>query len=1291
MWNCRKLKTLHEDGSPVDFIVSLPASLLQVSSKEARKRSRSSSKQSEHRKSDKKKKKGKGSASRSRSGSRKGHKKEKKDRRDGHSDKEISKESQLRSKKAMNVNSLLLSKLLEFPELASSHIFNVVLNYHTLEVFLRRPMDSKDSKSLRLDYALQLDRHERTLKFFHLINTPQQIENLTPFEKFCLNIIMISIPESPLMALVMGEFNDLQVQLATSKFRSSKLQVLSPEDKGYEVVSLVATMIHKGTFKKFFLGAIKTFEELNNLMDSYSPAELPLVIENFINSGWLDVLCLEVLMLNRTRKLELEEIRVLEAIFANMSFVSHRSLEKLYSLIEQLQKEEIMMSFSPFNHKDSQAFVDAVCKALNHKPKLYPSKKDSENERELEYIQTVAESRILTRKRFSGSPIDINLSSLLLLLNHAVIKIETGSLKFAELTFENMFDSVYKAIDVMLDLFWVCRYPETTNFEQNTKADLNPGVYLQISLRCLQLAVFLYRQKLEFINSSRSSPREFLNVDLITLCALIYSTDLERQSDFDLVNLKNDINSNIERILHAAGRFVPESSSPADRVLNKLIELAITSTSNAKVLKLLLIYVSACPKTQQNQAFADTLLKQPNTKSISLRNYCSERSLLYLFDYMLDNVDKSALHRLVTHVVQIPDPASQFHLKQLFNQLLNSDWKIHEGIYKLAEDIARNLAVKEGPVLKRGLTGTAKNNFFGILLILAQNPVWKGIAIEGDLGDVLLADAESSLKDGWFLELDISSAADHLSFFMKLAAILVNRDYGMSSVLADVKEAKDGTKLEYLFEDLPKESLIQDMVKKLDGIVQPLVDYLGKNPTTEQRDTLEKILVNWTSFLQAMSQSTICQIMLLYTLYTKQARSIANPLTLLDKLTQVLLASGTETSCEALVNILSTVSNLLASPSTGKPLKSKRRLAAIEKFVGGDVSTLLSRIADHVSQSSPDSRWAILAKLLVESIENDVQQCSSAYDKDENESYANSRDFKERLRKFLKIKEDKEKDSLKKYAKKRVSALDFNPAYQSIIYQFNEKTTDEFLAEDARSRLWHEVFLEEIQENNRVSLDQSFGETARDKECNIEFEVKPAKDDAMSTSAEPQAQANFNFTVFKEVIFQNTHRLVESKTYAPSMDYPRPGLTSTLSGQNYLPNAPLSARASSTRAASTHVDEFKGVSNQGISPFSDKQVAPPPLIRPEIPPPARPVPVPSSYQPSLPQLTPAVSAYEPHAVTPIVPFMTAPQTFASQMPDYNPFPAQQPPAKPADISKGEVQTLLGMLKNKFSQRRPPNA
>jgi hypothetical protein len=1288
LWNSRSLKICHDDGTPIDFIVYLPSSVINGGQKDGKKRSRSNSKQSEPKKSEKKKKKGKASGSKTRSSSRKGHKKEKKDKRDGNYDKSSNHDAINRSKKAMNMISLLLSKLLELPELANYHIFNISLEYYTLEIDLRKPFSPKDgykdSSLMRPELFNHIEKQQRALKFLDLINSPHHTESMSTLEKFCWNVILISIPESPLMALVLSEFNDPQIQLSSSNFGSSRLLPLTSDSKGYEAASMISNVIVKGTFNKFFLGAIKTFEELHKIIESYNILDLPIVIDNLVSTGWLEVLCLEVIKLHKVRKLELEEIRVLEVIFAQMCFKTTRSLEKIYALIEQMQREDLMMSFSSFNHRDSKAFVESLCKSLNHKSQITPSLRDKEGEREYEFYQNVADSRIRTRNRFSGSHIDINLASLLLLLNHAVVKFNVRSLKFAELVFDKFYDGIFKAVDVMLDLFWVCRYPESANFEENTKADLNPKHYLQISLRCVHLALVLFREKLEFICNSRSSLGEFLNVDLITLCGLIYSTELEVDSGPELIQLKADIDNNIERIVHAAGKFDLDSKSPADRVLNKLIEVSITSPSTAKNLKLLVIYLSSCSKTQSNQAFIDTLLKKPASRSQSLRNYCSERTLLYIFDYMADSLDRSSLFRLMTHVVHIPDQNAQYQLKRLFEQLLKQDWKVHEGIYKLMEEVARNEITGEKSSPVKALQGFAKNNYFGILLILARNPIWKAISMEGDLGDLLLADLENSLKEGWYLDLDINLQSEHLCSFLKLASILVNREFGMTSFLSDTKDSKEGSKLEYLFEDLPKESLIQDMVRKLDAIIQPIIGYLNQNKNFLDQEHFSKILMNWTNFLKAMSQSTICQIMLLYTLYTKQVKTSANPLTTFENLLQVLLSIENPILDEALSNTLLTVCNLMSSPSTGKPLKSKKRLTAVEKMLGGELSVLLPKIAFHVDNKTDQNQWTVLSKLLCDKLSNDLLNCSTQFDKDENESYSNSRDFKERLRKFLRLNEEREKEILKKYPKKRVGAFEFNYAFQSFIFQFNEKTTEVLLPEDSMSRVWHKTFLEENSHFVGMSLHDTFSGNLKEKDEQIEFEFNRKAEDLNGKGSEPETYAKMDFSVFKEIIFQNTHRLIESKTYTPMPETSRPGGLGGPPGLAFGGGVPSLSRVSSTRAASTHVDEFKGVPLVGPPVFPDKPQQMQSTPRPETPQQSR---TPSVYQPTMPLPTPTM-AFEAHGPS-IAPFGQQTQFAPAPVIDYSPFHNLAPAPHTAPLVKNDAQALLALVKNKLLQRKPP--
>ena len=323
--------------------------------------------------------------------------------------------------------------------------------------------------------------------------------------------------------------------------------------------------------------------------------------------------------------------------------------------------------------------------------------------------------------------------------------------------------------------------------------------------------------------------------------------------------------------------------------------------------------------------------------------------------------------------------------------------------------------------------------------------------------------------------------------------------------------------------------------------------------------------------------------------------------------------------------------------------------------------------------------------MLVESIETDVLQCSTQYDKDENDSYANSRDFKERLKKFLKIKEEKEKESMKKYPKKKLSTWEFNEVYQSIIFQFNEKATDELLTEDSRSRVWHKAFIEETNNAPNTCLDEETEATWKHRIDSFEFEVKRKEETVSTKAATAELLQNFNFAVFKDIHFQSTHRLIESKTFVPVVETPKSAPHGSMTGLNYTSSNPLSARASSTRAASTHVDEFKGVPNPIHSPYPDKSLGSVPSNRSDLPPQTRPPPL-APFQPSLPLVTPTLPTFDQHPLPAHQPYIHPNPPYMNPTQDYNPFPATPAPG----ISQGDVQQLLSMLKiHKNHQKRPP--
>lgn len=1298
---------LRQDGKPVEFIIEI-----KEGKNVDKKRSRSASKSSkEHRhKSDKKKKKGKDSRSRSRSrSSSKKHKnkekKAKKSTRESHYERDSSVKDSHNATRALNIVSLLLRKLLEFPHLSSSAAFIIGITYFTLEIEVSQWLnDQKNHNNLHKHQQVARSSDElqiKILKFLDQVTNSKESLAITPFERLCLNIMLSKLPTSNVIDSLVPQLHSSAIKLRMCRTWHRGIEMTEPSDTSFKSLSMIASAIHKGNFKKYYLGAMMVFDELNRSLELMSEDKGPEIVEKMLSSGWIDLLCFEVAKLHKSRKLDSEESNIIEAILAQLAFKTVYSLSKVTAMVELLQRDELMLSFSTMNHKEAKGLVDSLCKLLKYTPlplslEAVKVKKEAFKGRmleyrELEFTQSAHEARFRVKKLFTSSKSEIDLASLLILLNKLSRTLEPGSQYFSELVNSKLFDALMQVIDTMTDLFWVCSYPEVASLEDTSKADLNPQHYLQVSLKALYHCTEMFKQKLEFMSRTRPSSVEYLNVDLICLCSLIYLTNVREEEKQISKMFKIEIDRNIEGILKAVGTFEADSGSKTDRVLNRLIELSLTSRNTWKSLVLLQIYISASNK-QLSSVVVDTLLCQPSSFSkVPLRTLCAERSPLYLFDYMIDYRDRSVLHRLLDHILDIADLNCQIALRDTLDHLMKRGTsKLLEGIFKVIEKIAKANLVEVQSVRDANTQMYWHTNFYGILCTLAQNHIWKSIAVEGDLGDILLNNLERSLPSGWYESGNTESSINCFCLFLNFAEMLIDKRFGMSNQLGDYKEAKDGSHIEYLFEDLPKESLIQDILIKVDLFIQPVIMKLTTSNISSHNESSLQLILGWSKFLHAITRSTICQIMLLYGLYTKQVKPAGAPLISLKSLVDLMRTLKSPTGLQATGEFLVVMNKLLNGGEDKHPLRSERRLRAVDKLLGSDVIDF----ARCMASIQTDTRWHLMVVMQAEQLKADVGQCSSDHDREDNVSYLNSRDFNEILKRFIKLAEEDEKDAIKKLPKKSLSTGELAEVMTCLSYQINESVTECLLFEDIEARQWQSRIISELKFDDKKNKSQNkcFFISQADQEIQLlPFSHEQSNrivDEDISTTPK------ISFGIFKEVIFQNNHRLIESKTYNPDPDTPRLTPHTSNNHVNIIPNSLMNSRISSTRAASTHVDNFRGVNKPTASTQNDK-LNMSPTSRSEVSSATRPPPPPSTH--ISPPLLGAIPIHQfdsaplhlaPHYPQPQATYIPPPShqdynPFAQ--PVYNPFPQHTQPTP--KITKTDLQTLLSLAKMKVGERK----
>lgn len=174
---------------------------------------------------------------------------------------------------------------------------------------------------------------------------------------------------------------------------------------------------------------------------------------------------------------------------------------------------------------------------------------------------------------------------------------------------------------------------------------------------------------------------------------------------------------------------------------------------------------------------------------------------------------------------------------------------------------------------------------------------------------------------------DNSKNLEELSLLISIFDTLCNPKYGINYSL------KRKAKLNYIIEDIPPESHIQNFIKELSTVILKLAEF-------DQIEANKHILDKWICLLCRLAENHLGINILLFTDYTKNARRKINPIVGLEYEFQYILQKFTEDRIkyiDSLCSLLKLLHRLLLDPITSGFCASPIRKSALCILIFGKV------------------------------------------------------------------------------------------------------------------------------------------------------------------------------------------------------------------------------------------------------------------------------------------------------------------------------------------------------------------
>jgi hypothetical protein len=1163
--------------------------------------------------------------------------KDKKDKKDKDRERSREKEKEKYKEKGENeyqlvtLYSVLLKKTLQCPGLASCPLFKHLLVY----------VASSSSNSSTLC-------KEEMQRLINSLRVPLFHDN--SFRELCSLTLKVIYLKSSL-----GQESELSSQIE-DELIPLKCTELSKQGKSPLALTRVLDRI------------CRALDHMGDDMQHHS--------DNLLTSGWWDVFCLDISKFCAGRMLDTEEEKLFEAIVGRLGGWAYKGLEKLSRGLALLKKNKVIKG------NENESITDTLCELLKHKLRdlsyemsnaKYNANGKGKPTGEASWGDWVEESRERAQLWSAGWGEDYSCT----LLQAALWSLQ--QIDPTVLIESHAFDPLQVCLARSFDTLQLAQTPLPSLLGQKLLPERNPKLYTLLALKISQMVLTLFENKFSILANTRLYPGEYFNVNFLSLCTRLYTATIRISTPL-VAKIKQNVDGLIEKIIRQISLYRPNPNSdivpfPADRVLSHLLKQILTSTTPFKALTILELYLTSA----SHQLPSPILLTKTPSHPLPLLSFSVERSPQFLGDSMLSG--ESVMGQFLNRLIKLADqPAHLVLIQRILGHVVSRGGEpVVQEVVKTLESIGKKIMKREEDGLDR---------FFVLLIRLAKDPVWKGLAIDSHLWMDLLEGVQKKI------EAKSEEGLKLLGLYLEFASIMVSRKWGMQKELEE-KDSKGG---DYLFEDLPKESLLQRLVEKVDKIVLPYLEQATLIIQTNlPSQNLLSLALHWATFFQSMAESVIGQILLLYSLYTRQVESMAKPLASLGPLITFFLtgikhnskfATENEQFTKGLGSLLACIRNLLIYPSSNQPRKSASRVAAIDKLLKVCTITQLTEKSKSVYSSGPSS---LEIQLLAISIESMVSEVSSEFDEKANPPYKNNRDFAERHRKWLKAVEAQEDNNKSKMFKKLLVVGKFGELIRVLIGRMNGEVREGRLEEDWIGKQEVDKYLASDDKlEDKPGLIQNGSSEATEITVSYVTGVETESKKEASKSLWPDPEA------FRELNIPHSYRLAECKSFQP------PERTTQPSPRNQNTH-----KISSSRPSSTHLDSFT-MGGEALSLANTVHQQPPPpkiVIPPSSPGPAlsvystprpspahsHPHPIPLSMpqpQPSHPFMhagppTPSFPQYPFYPVQsdniyrPTIPLISAPiASNAVYTPTDTTLPYSMPSTNPDDIKR-----LLDMVKS----------
>ena len=249
--------------------------------------------------------------------------------------------------------------------------------------------------------------------------------------------------------------------------------------------------------------------------------------------------------------------------------------------------------------------------------------------------------------------------------------------------------------------------------------------------------------------------------------------------------------------LHSSLSYGNSHPDKSDRILTRLVHSFFVYEQPSKVAKLISLYLGSPQETDGlSKPIFNSLFAKP--KSTPLLTMVSARSASILSDARLSS--EPPMHAFIMRCLDLPE--SCLDLLRLIIRSIISRGKQQAVVElnQLFESIARD--------------SKHLNKVYLVLIDVAVDPIWKAYSLENKLQSILLSRLDAETKGDWISEDSLT----HLCLFLQHATVMFDRSQGMNRLLPEQKEGQD-----YLFEDMPQESLLQDTFRRLEPIINSLL------------------------------------------------------------------------------------------------------------------------------------------------------------------------------------------------------------------------------------------------------------------------------------------------------------------------------------------------------------------------------------------------------------------------------------------------------------------------------------